>query len=362
VDQTVGTPARPARPPPPAVDRTRPARLATLRVAAIGLVVLVHTSTGPGYPAFRAAGEAERLFSGVTFRLASALAVPLFLLLSFMSLHPRTSGRPRASEVVAGRFRRILPTYLFWTAIYGVLKIAAGGGHGPERLAEYVLLGASAAHMYFLPLLLVLTALLPVWLLLARRPWLAVLAGASLPLGASYAADALHLAGPWAQAGLGFLGNGVYAVAGLALVEGWGGWEPPDRWRRPTLLVAAGVTLVAGAALTGHAVAEAGAAAPLPAAFLVRMARVALPIAVTCALLSARARLPAWTIGVAPLVFGVYLVHPFVAKLALAPLARIPALAAHAVVVGPLLAPVVLAASVWLVLALMGTPLRRVLG
>lgn len=356
-----GTPARPARPSIPVVDRGRGARLGTLRMAAIGLVVLVHTTAGPDAPAFAAASEAERLFAAVAFRLATALAVPIFLLLAFMSLHPRTSGQRDTSAIIASRFRRLAPAYLFWTVVYGALKIASGGGHGPERIAEYVLLGASAAHMYFLPLLLALTALLPLWLALARRPWLGLAACVALPLGASYALDLSGTTGPWSQAALGLLGSAVYALAALTLVEWWGAWEPPERWRRPTLVLASGLALVAGAALTGQAVAEAAAAASLPAPLLVRVARVAFPIAVTCALLSSRARLPPQTIGLGPLVFGVYLVHPFVAKLALAPLTRIPLLAAHQVALGPLVAPIVLAASLCLVLLLMGTPLRRVL-
>ncbi len=354
--------AQAAAVPAAVASRSRATRLAAVRIAAIGLVVLVHTSTGPADPAFAEAGGASRALADVAYRVGLALAVPTFLLLAFMALHPRLAGARDYRRLVGSRCVRLLPTYLFWTAAYAALKVAAGAARlTPRTLLEYVVLGKSAAHLYYLPLLLGLTALVPAWLALARRPALAAAACALLPLGASYAVEWLEPSGAWAQAALGLAGNAVYAIAGLALVERWGGWEPPPERRALTSAGCLAAALLCGSIVAAHAFAEAGAGAVLLASALTRVARVGFPIASVAAVLSSRLRFPEWTVGLAPLAFGVYLVHPLVAKPLHLLVARVPALADSQLLLGPPMALLALAASFGLVVALMDTRLRRVL-
>jgi hypothetical protein len=113
--------------------------------------------------------------------------------------------------------------------------------------------------------------------------------------------------------------------------------------------------------LAGHALEEARASAALSPPLAARVARVVLPLATSAALLASRLRPPAWTVGVAPLAFGVYLVHPFLAKGAVLATRHVEFLRGSDLLLGPALGLGVLGASTALVLWLMGTPLRRVL-
>lgn len=345
-----------------AVIPGRAERLASLRLGAISLVVLIHTSVGPANPAFAEASEGARALSAVGYRLASCLAVPVFLLVAFMGMHPRTGGARTYRKTLATRCLRLAAPFLFWTAVYGGVKLASGSvALTPRLLAEYLVLGGAAAHLYFLPLLAALTALLPLWLAIARRPAMAVATCLALPVAASYAVEALRPDDPWRQAAFGLLGTACYAVAGLALVERWRGWEPPTPYRALLAWAAAALALLAAGVLAGHALEEARASAALSPALAARTARVVFPLATAVALLASRLRPPAWTVGVAPLAFGVYLVHPFLAKGAVLATRHVDLLRGSDLLLGPALGLGVLAASTTLVLWLMGTPLRRVL-
>jgi surface polysaccharide O-acyltransferase-like enzyme len=343
-----------------AVTSARVTRTNFLRGGGIALVVFIHASSGPEALDVAALTPSVRVAAGVAVRLATSLAVPIFLLLAFMQLHPTLAGRQDLRRL-ARRCARILPVYLFWTAVYAVLKLTVGGVRPTAGLiAEYVFLGKAAAHLYFLPLLVVLTASLPIWLWIARRRYLAIAAAAALPLGTSYL-DGLPGLSVWAHSLLGILGNSVYAIAALAIVERWGGWEPAGASRRRTLLLFSAAALASGIVLAAHGAAEGLSASPLSASWLVRAARVAFPISTACAVLASRAHLPEWTAPLAPLTLGIYVVHP----LLLQPLrmleARVPLLGGHSSLLAVPNSIVVLAATVAIVLTLMNTRLRKVL-
>lgn len=341
-------------------SRARTSRLDALRVGAAGLVVFIHASAGPASLSQDSAEPLTRALAGSAFRLASSLAVPTFLLLAFLQIAPALGARTDLRRV-AQRCARIVPVYLFWTALYAAMKLASGGAHAtPSVVAQYVLLGSSAAHLYFLPLLLVLTALAPLWIALARRPVLGAAAAIALPLGSSYLSGVAG-EGVWIQSLLGMTGNAVYAIAGAALALRWRGGEPAPERRRLVFAVSFGVALAAGAIVAAHGAAEGLAAASLPAPLAARAARVAFPVATLCAVLSSRVRLPGWTATLAPLTFGIYLVHPLV----LVPIrmleARVGHLASHDVLLALPNALLGFAAAALAVLVLLDTRLRRVL-
>jgi peptidoglycan/LPS O-acetylase OafA/YrhL len=341
-------------------SRARASRLDALRVGAAGLVVFIHASAGPATLSAESATPLSRALAGSAFRLASSLAVPTFLLLAFLQLAPALGARTDLRRV-AQRCLRIVPVYLFWTALYAAMKLASGEARAtPSVVAQYVLLGSSAAHLYFLPLLLVLTALAPAWIWLARRPALGAAAAIALPVGASYLAGAAGT-GVWAHSLLGMAGNAAYAIAGATLALRGRGGEPAPERRRLVFAISFGAALAAGAIVAAHGAAEGLAAAALPATLASRVARVAFPIATLCAVLSSQVRLPGWTATLAPLTFGIYLVHPLV----LVPIrmleARVGHLASHDVLLALPNALLGFAAAGLAVLVLFDTRLRRVL-
>lgn len=340
--------------------RARHGRLAAVRLGATFLVVLIHVTGGPDRPALGPGAQAPSLANLVVNRLGSSLAVPTFLLLAFMSLHPRLAGERGWARRLRARCVQLAPAYLFWVAVYGAARVVLGGERlTPGTAARYLLLGDAAAHLYFVPLLVALTLLAPAWLWLVRRPALGLAAALALPLGSAALAGAAASAGPLATALDGVAGNACYAIAGLALVEAFGGWEPAPARSAAVFPAALAAALLAAAVVTGHAVAQLTAGAVVPPA-AATLARVVLPVAALTAVLSSGARVPGWAAGLAPLTFGVYLVHPLLLKPLRALEGRVPALTGHELAFAVPNALLVAIGSFWVVLLLADTRLRRV--
>lgn len=129
------------------------------RVLSMLAVMMIHVSAGSIYLPSR------YVFLGMNpafwLNQLSRFAVPLFILLSGLSLglaHRRGRG---VLTFYGQRLGRLLPPYLIWTLIYWLHGAAAGAPHAPGRLLRTVLLGQAAPHLYFVIILLQCCALFP---------------------------------------------------------------------------------------------------------------------------------------------------------------------------------------------------------
>ena len=334
------------------------ARDARTRLVAAGFVVLVHTAYPPGAPALADAAPGTRAALAAAFTLVVAFPVHTFVLLAFLSLRPRVEAGLPASRLVALSARRLVPAHLFWVAVFlGVRALLERALPTPGGVVEGVVLGTAAAHLYFTPMLLVLTACAPLLVPLARSLPRALAAGLAL----AGLAIALHLAlgrdTPWHAAPAGYLGMVPYALAGLALGRAWAGNAPAPVKAGTVALVAGVAALVAGALLVHAALAAEGA--PLPLTPGVWVGRLVFALAIPVLVLTVSAPLPGWALRLAPLSLGVYFVHPLVIKAVQLAEARVPALDGLQVALVLPNALLALVLSLGLVAALARTPLRR---
>ncbi|MFZ5871359.1 MAG: acyltransferase [Actinomycetota bacterium] len=148
--------AVPEEPPPP----TRTAWMDAARVVAIVAVVVIHvlapTVEGRGVDVGSAAWwVADALNS------ASRWCVPVFLMISgALALDPARVARPR--DFYRRRWQRIGVPLVFWTAFYLAFRQAVlGAGLTPERAAADVAAGAPFLQLYFLYVLAGLVLVTP---------------------------------------------------------------------------------------------------------------------------------------------------------------------------------------------------------
>jgi peptidoglycan/LPS O-acetylase OafA/YrhL len=114
--------------------------------------------------------------SAIQFRLIFYFAVPFFLAAAFYFL-TRRSPINISLSFWKSRAQRIIIPYTIWSLIYVALRsIFFLRTHQTDRLADYlhdplslVLMGGASYHLYFLPLLLTGTVLLPVAKYLVER-------------------------------------------------------------------------------------------------------------------------------------------------------------------------------------------------
>lgn len=329
---------------------------ARARVIAAAAVVLVHAAYPPGHPAMAALPAPAGPLATWAFTLVVTFPVNAFVLLAFAGLAVRLDAGARPGRLLAMVARRMLPVHLFWTAVYLALRAAAAGAPpSPSAVLEGIVLGTAAAHLYFMPVLLALTAAAPLLGWLARTGRRAVAGGAALALAAIGLHALLRGHGPWARAAVGLLGLAPFALAGLALARRWGGVAPPPERRRRILRRAGALAwLAAGALLVPAFAGRVGSGAVIAWA-----AGIVYAVAVPVALLALPGRVPPRVLRLAACSLGVYLVHPiFIQALRLAE-ARIPALASAPLWLVLPNAALAAALSVAAVLALGRTPLRR---
>jgi len=103
--------------------------------------------------------------TNVFIYIAAHFAVPVFIFISGWVLAARYTGEFSIREFYQRRAKTILIPYLFFTALY--LLIAVEGTIGfagipsPERVAEALLLGTGAYHLWFFALIIQLYLLFP---------------------------------------------------------------------------------------------------------------------------------------------------------------------------------------------------------
>ncbi|WP_235808109.1 acyltransferase [Methanoculleus horonobensis] len=97
--------------------------------------------------------------------IAAHFAVPVFIFVSGWVLAARYAGDYSPGEFYRRRAKTILPPYLFFTAFYLLVAVEAtigfAGVPSPERVAEALLLGNAAYHLWFFVLIIQLYLLFP---------------------------------------------------------------------------------------------------------------------------------------------------------------------------------------------------------
>lgn len=148
--------AVPEQAPPP----TRTAWMDAARVVAIVAVVVIHvlapTVEGRGVDVGTAAWWVADLLNS-----ANRWCVPVFLMISgALALDPARVSRPR--DFYRKRWQRIGVPLVFWTAFYLLFReVVLGAGLTPERVAADVAAGAPFLQLYFLYVLAGLVLITP---------------------------------------------------------------------------------------------------------------------------------------------------------------------------------------------------------
>jgi hypothetical protein len=259
--------------------------------------------------------------------------------------------------------RRLVPAHLFWAvAFLATRALATHQLPSPRTVVEGIVLGKAAAHLYFTPQLIALTASAPLWLRFARTPVRALAAGVGLgavdlALATSWLPRLDGVGAAWGGALVGFLGLAPFALGGLALGRAWRGIAPAGDAAEKVRLYA-GVVAAASAVLLVWAALEAGGDV-LPPGLPIWAANNGCAVAVPLLLLAWRGRIPPAVLRLAPLTLGVYLVHPFFVQALRAGEGRVPGLAGHEALLILPNAAVAILGSFAVVRLLARTPLRR---
>lgn len=138
------------------------------RAVAAAAVVVIHAC---------AAGASPVSSGTATLRELASFAVPFFLATSAFFAVRAISPTRSASSIMRARIGRLLLPYVAWSAIYvGLKAVSSRLADDPDRLAalfrdpgRLVFLGGASVQLYFLPMLAVGMALLPLVDALARR-------------------------------------------------------------------------------------------------------------------------------------------------------------------------------------------------
>jgi peptidoglycan/LPS O-acetylase OafA/YrhL len=193
--------------------------LDALRGVAIAAVVGLHVR----FPYVLAAPPGPATTAALAPHLLVGPGTPLFVALSMAGLalgYPRPMGfGGEYGAFLARRARRILPAYVFWTALTLLRDDSWAFGH-PLTLAHHLATGSASFHLYFVPLIFEYYLLWPLFSPLAaaaRRSMAAATVVAALGLAATLLV--------WRAASAGLIGNGTlmlplfwlgYATLGIA--------------------------------------------------------------------------------------------------------------------------------------------------
>jgi surface polysaccharide O-acyltransferase-like enzyme len=295
------------------------------------------------------------------FEVIAAFPVPVFVFLSFLSLAPRLQAGVSTLQIVSRAFRRLAPLHLFWAFAY-LFMHAAWERHFPslQPLVEAVLLGSSAAHLYFTPMLFLLTACAPVLYRYARFPATAVAAGLAMALAEFVLHNTLGTGNRWVGMFIGVLQMAPFALAGLACASYWRAGAP-SRSQSPAIAALAGaMVFVAVLVLVDAALRDPSGRIPPSAAACV--SRLGLGLGVCLLLVSAGGWIPMRLIRLAPYALGVYFIHPVFIKMLQGLEGHVRRLAGLEVLLILPNAALCMAASFFVVALLARTPLRLVVG
>ncbi len=321
-----------------AAQNARIVWLDALRLTAGLSMVLLHATSDPHGQPFPDATAAERA-GPVLLRMFVYIArTELFIIIALYVLLLALEERPRSYfETARTQFRRLMLPYAFWSVFFVVWQTgkASSFGYLNSYLSELfslkgalavILLGKSYFHMHFLPTLLPLVLLYPLYRSAIAAPWAGLLLIPALL--AKWELDNLLWAGsadaPWfpfalrAVKILTYAGYGFAAAALLALLRPRG-HQAPRSWVAPLAFAGAmllGVKLVEAIHIINTGRWNFDYQAGFWANFL-------MPAVLFLLVAALPVRWPQWVSRAGKFGFGIYLVHPVFLTLAEIGLARL---------------------------------------
>lgn len=152
---------------PSAASPARDAYWDAARGIAIIAVIWIHSSGGQGYAHTNAAWN---FYYWVAVRQFLNFPVALFLFLAGMFVNPAKMAP--SGPWMRSRALRLLVPYLVWSTAFGGIGVLAAGGIGSLwALLVRIALGLTAAHLYFIVVLVQLTVITPLLVRVATTPW-----------------------------------------------------------------------------------------------------------------------------------------------------------------------------------------------
>lgn len=240
---------------------------------------------------------------GAPHRGIGYAGLPVFLLI-FFSLVTRQSPARTTAQFVSRRWQRLLKPWLFWSLVYGSCRLAkaatAADWHSLDgMLSVQTLFLGTWAHLWYLPYAFALGLFLHV---LNRRiapdNYMAVVVTATVAGVVTLAACAAHLAGRTAPPPLAEWEFGLAALP-LGLAVGRSLAVPSRRAQVRLLLLITGATVGVSALLISRGLYS-------------TLVPYSLAMALVCLAYLWPVRSNAFIRAVAPLTFGIYLLHPLV--------------------------------------------------
>ncbi|MFO7654952.1 MAG: acyltransferase [Candidatus Krumholzibacteriia bacterium] len=290
-------------------------------------IVGFHVTADAHGQAFGAFESTQRWVPVVGRALCQPLNSALFVIAAFFLLAHGLDRRDRSYRQVLGRRAdRLLVPFALWSIIYLIFRHWKASAFGyqdayREYLADgfawlgFAVLGKAQYHLHFLPFLLALTLLFPLYRIAWRRPWAWLLALPVLLWAWSMLDGMIYRAGieaEWrpyllrATKTLGFAGFGIVAFALQRIHR-----DCIGRRTQLVLLAMSVAMLTAGMSVVlHHAFGEVEAGRWLPLDLAEHLARHLMPVAVFMLFMLAGESLPAWAGRLCKLNFGVFLVHP----------------------------------------------------
>ncbi len=240
---------------------------------------------------------------GAPHRGLGYAGLPIFLLI-FFSLVTRQSPSRTTAQFVSRRWQRLLKPWLFWSLMYGACKLAKAAATADwhplgEILSVKTLLIGTWVHLWYLPYAFVLGLLIHI---LNRRiaavNHVAVVVTATVVGVVTLAGCAVHLAGQVVTPPLSQWEFGLAALP-LGLAVGRSLAVSTRRGQVGLLVLIAGATLAVSALLISLGLRS-------------TLVPYSLAIVLVCLAYLWPVRSNAFISAVAPLTFGIYLIHPLV--------------------------------------------------
>lgn len=134
-----------------------------------------------------------------------AFTVPAFLVVSgfFISFAIGRSRETAPWRVVGSRVKTLIIPYLIWSTVIVAWRILEGAQYSADQLVRTYVFGRAALPYYYIPLLIQLYLLAPLFIILARKNWVLLLGGAALvqlAFQARYYVRVLDLSPEWLAA------------------------------------------------------------------------------------------------------------------------------------------------------------------
>jgi hypothetical protein len=287
-------------------------RDARARLIAASSVVLVHCAYPSGHPQLAYFSSGVQKVESLIFFLLVAFPVNVFIVLSFLNIAPRLEAGASEKIIFWSLARKLIPIQLFWGLFYLLMgAYFRGGVLSPQSIFEGVILGTAASHLYFIPLLLALTAAVPLWNRLTKNCQLAWASVFGLWVISCLAEVCLGRETVWQRQITGFVGLTPFALAGIALAKGWKGIAPSATNARKISQLSGLIIIFSMIALSlAWLYAEYLSAGDVVTSNLVRLFRIIYALGIPIWILSWSKSVPGWMVRLAPYTLGIYLVHP----------------------------------------------------